>query len=417
MTALEMYQEDLSTRRDPEKRKSRQEYFILLRDTLHEELAAEGRSAFLEEMMASCSGKAMPVLEFAAIRECFAAIVDGRRMKDPSMNVPHILRGPETPLAWVDLEQHPTFQVNDPQMPEMMVRLRNVSWQLVSARDQSPEVEAQRSVSRENAGLRALIRVLEANNDDLRAERDQLRARVTELEEGVISQQLQKKADARRYKLEEALAQEMAQKRRAAEEEIHAALRRAAMEEQQAREDARREAAQEDARRAAGYDVLLGKMQAALTQQMADFRSGLQETEYRFLAQCFADLEGLVSREAPGILGDAQTHGADQTLLERLAGFSGALNAQLTRMEQALLQLGLQVIQPRPGEHFDPALHSPAAATGDDAPEEERVIARVETPGIVRVCGDGRNAVLVRAVVHTGRCGEAAAATNDDKET
>ena len=107
MTALELYREDLQTRRDPKQRTPRQEYFILLRDTLHEELAVEGRSDFLEEMISEGSGKALPVLEFAALRECFAAIVDGRRMKDATEQVPHILRGENQPLTWAELESGP----------------------------------------------------------------------------------------------------------------------------------------------------------------------------------------------------------------------------------------------------------------------------------------------------------------------
>lgn len=403
MTALELYNEDRQQRREPLKRRSRQEYFLLLRDTLHEELATEGRSEFLEEMIAQSSEKALGALEFAALRECFAAIVDGRRMKDASTHVPHILRGADQPLSWAELEGGPAFRVNDPQTAEMLIRLRNVSWQLVSARDQTPAVEAERAVNREIAGLKAVNHALESDNRALRAERDELRARIARLEEGVISRQLQNRVDARRYQLEGELKAEMEEKRRAAEGEMRQALAQAAEKEQQAREAARREAADADARRAGEYERLQAALQGALAQQLEGLQRALRGADCRFLAQCCATLWGTVTRQTTEVVGSAQAHGADEALLGRLAELSATLNAQLTRLEQALLQLGLQVYQPQPGEPYDSALHSPVSASGDDAPQGEREIAGVETPGVRLVHGNGEAEVLVRAVVRTRR--------------
>ena len=402
MTALEIWQEDRASRRDPEKRRSRQEYFILLRDALHEELAKEGRSDFLEEMIAS-GGKGLPALEFAALRECFAAIVDGRRMKDASQHVPHILRAENTPLTWADMERGPAFRVDDPKMPEMLVRLRNVSYQLANARDESHDVDARKAVERELEGLRAVNHALQEDNKGLRADRDALQERVAQLEEGVITRQLQYKVDARRHQMDAALHEEMAEKRAAAERDMHDALAAAALQEQQAREAARRKAADADARRAAAYETLRTELQTNLAKQLETLKTGMQAEDFRFLAQSYAALLGTVSRELPALLGDAPAHGADAQLLERLANLSGSVNAHMTRMEQAMLQLGLTVVCPEAGEPFDSALHSPASAAAGDAPEGERRIGTVESPAVRFVHADGTAQTLVRAVVHVRR--------------
>ena len=403
MTALELYQEDQQQRGEPYKRRSRMEYFMQLRDTLHGELTGEGRSTFLEEMIAECSGgKALQALEFAALRECFAAIVDGRPMKDVTVHVPHLLRG-DQPLTWMDMENGKAFRVKDPQMPEMLVRLRNVSWQFVSARDQTPAVEAERAISREIDALRAVNHALEEDNRSLREERDALKARVTELEEGHISRQLQNKVDARRYRMEAELKREMNEKRRVAETDIRQLFARAAADEQQAREKTRRDAAEADACRARGYEALRMALQQSLAQQLADAALSLRGTDLRFLAQCYATLYGVTVREMEALQSEAPEHGADDVLLRRLAGLGAVLLAQLDRMEQALLQLGLQVYQPGPGEPFDSALHSPANAGAGDAPESERQIVSAETPGVCLIHADGQSEVLVRAVVHTCR--------------
>ena len=402
MTALEIWQEDRAGRRDPENRRSRQEYFILLRDALHEELAKDGRSDFLEERIAA-GGKGIQALEFSALRECFASIVDGRRMKDAAHHVPHILRAENTPLTWEDMEKGSAFLVNDPKLPEMLVRLRNVSYQLANARDESHDADARKAVERELERLRAVNQALQTDNRELRAQRDALRERVTQLEEGVISQQLQYKADARRHQMEDALKREMADKRAAAEREMHDALSAAARQEQQARETIRREAEEADVRRAAVYDTLRTQLQASLEKQMETLQTSLQAEDFRFLAQSYAELQGMFSREMPALLGNAPAHGADAQLLEGLAALSASVNAHLVRLEQAMQQLGLTVAYPEKGDAFDSALHSPASAAAGDAPEGERLIEAVESPAVRFIHADGAAQTLVRAVVHTSR--------------
>lgn len=401
MTALELYQEDRQSRKGSETRRGSQEYFILLRDALYGELTDAGRSDFLEEMI-RLEGRDVPALAFAALRECYAAIVDGRRMKDASSCVPHLLKGQNMPMSWAEMDAGADFRVNDPQLRDMLPRLRYISWQLVSARDQAPSVDEKRAASREVEGFRAVSHALEKDNVQLRAERDELRRRVTELEEGVISRQLQTRVDARRYQLEDELRREMDEKRLEMERAMQQALAHAVQEDAKRREAAWQQAAEQDQRRAAGYEGQRAEMQAFFRTQMEEFLGRLGGEDHRFLAQSYAELRGVLTRELPGILAGAQVHGADNELLEALAGLNATVNDRMHRVEQALAQLGLQVFFPQEGAPFDEAAHSPEHASGvmDGCTQE---VAAVLNPGVRFVHAGGQSDTIVRALVQTRR--------------
>lgn len=408
MTALEMYREDRKNRKSPEGRMGRQEYFSLLRDTLHDELMRDGRSDFLEAMIADCTGgKPLPVLEFAALRECFAMIVDDRAMQDATQCVPHIRKGADEPLTWQELEAGASFRVDDPQMPGMLRRLRTVSSQMVSLRDETLVPQADRAAQRDIDGLKALGRLLEADNAELRRERDELRARVAELEEGVITQQLQMKLEVRRRQEETRLTEEMALRRQRAEEELRRSLNAMAVQEQEARIAADRLAAEQAAERTAEYAALragfgeqLAALQTQLEQQLTGWQHRLHGADHRFLAQSYAQLSGAVNRAMPGLLADAQATGADEGLRNGLMALNAELGAQLRQMEQAMLQLGMMVYRPRAGEAFDSRLHSPLSAGAEDVPEEQAEVGETETPGVLLMNGEAAE-TLVRAVVRT----------------
>lgn len=408
MTALEIYREDRKNKRNPEERRGRQEYFSLLRDTLHDELMRDGRSDFLEAMIADCTGgKPLPVLEFAALRECFAMIVDDRGMQDATTCVPHIRKGGDEPLTWQELESGSSFRVDDPQMPGMLRRLRTVSSQMVNLRDETLIPQADRAAQRDIEGLKALGKLLEEDNAALRKERDELRERLAEMEEGVITQQLQMKVEVRRRQEEARLAQELAHRRETAEMELRQSLADMAAREQERRIAADLFASERASERAEEYAALQSgiqeqfqALQAQLAGQLDNWRSSMHAADHRFLAQSFASLEGAVRRLMPEIMADAQLSRADERLHQGLAALNASLDAQLRQMEQALLHLGLRLYRPQPGEPFDSRLHSPVSASAQDAPEEETMIDRVESPGVLRVLGAGTE-TLVRAVVHT----------------
>ena len=91
----------------------------------------------------------------------------------------------------------------------------------------------------------------------------------------------------------------------------------------------------------------------------------------------------------------------------------GASGVDSAAMEQALLQLGLQLYTPQVGESFDSALHSPVNATGPEGQGAEREIAAVQSPGVRRIRADGQGETLVRALVHTRRRQETEPASAD----
>ena len=415
MTALELYREDRKNRKIPEGRRSRQEYFSLLRDTLHDELMRDGRSDFLEAMIADCTGgKPLPVLEFAALRECVAMVVDDRGMQDATICVPHIRKGEDEPLTWQELESGPSFRVDDPQLPGMLRRLRTVSSQMVNLRDETVIPQAERAAQRDIDGLKALGKLLEEDNAALRKERDELRERLAEMEEGIITRQLQMKMEVRRRQEEARLAQELAHRRETAERELRQSLSAMAAREQERRIAADLFASERAAERAAEYAALqsgvqerLQALQEQLAGQLEDWRSSMHASDHRFLAASFASLEGAVRRLMPEIMADAQMSCTDERLHQGLTELNATLDAQLRQLEQALLHIGLRLYRPQRGEPFDSRLHSPVSASAQDAPEEEAVIDRVETPGVLRLLANGTE-TLVRAVVHTTSRGQEA---------
>lgn len=416
MTAMEVYREDRQNRKDPQKRRTRQEYFVLLRDTLHEELMRDGRSDFLEEMLAECSGgTALRMLEFAALRECCDMIVENRPMQDASEYVPHIRSAADARMAWRELEAGVSYRVDDPGFPQMLRRLKSVSSQLVAVRDATLAPKADQALKREMDAVMVINHALEEQNAALRQERDALENRIRELEAGVINRQLQHQLTLRRQQAEADLQLEMDQRRQQAEENLQAAMDQAAARMQEdallhQRETAAR--AQEQAGVYAGMQEeirrAMQEMQDHLDQQMQGWSRQLHGADHRFLAQCAATLSMVAEKKLPRLMAGATLHGADETLLSELAELHASLNGQLAQMEQALAQLGLRMIRPAPGDAFDEKLHSPAAARAEDM-QESAVVVRRETPGVVLAGSDGQPVrTLVRAVVHIRQAGEPA---------
>lgn len=405
MTALDMYKEDRKLRRGAGGRTGRQEYFLSLRDSLHDELMREGRSDFLEAMIAECAaGKSLRALEYAALQECFAMIVDGRDMQDATQRVPHILKEGDEPLTWQELESGPAFCVVDPDTLEMLRRLRTVSNQMVSFRDETLEPQPSRAAQRDIDSLMALRRLLEADNAALRKERDELRARVTELEEGVISQQLQMKLEVRRRQAETQLEQEIVLRRQQAEETLRQSLVAMATQEQQARIAAERLASAQADSRMAQQALLQSELQAQLEElqrqldaRMSGWMNRLRGEDYRFLAMSYVEMERAVHGVLPGLSAEAAMHGANEALRGTLRELCVQMEWQLRRMEQALGQLGLRVFRPEAGEPFDSRLHSLASASAEDAPEDAAEVAALQTAGVI--IGGDEGEVLVRAVV------------------
>lgn len=414
MTAMEIYREDRQNRKNPGARLPRQEYFTLLRDTLHDELMRGGRSDFLDEMLAEASGgRALPMLEFAALRECYEMIVENQPMQDATEFVPHIYRTATERFAWRELGQS-AYRVDNPEFPQLLARLKTVSQQLVSVRDQTLVPDVNQAAQREIEGLMTLNRTMENNNTELRREREELRARIAALENGYISEQLRQRLETRRRQAESELEQELLARREEAERQLQRELAEAAETQHRARLDAEREADDMAAQRAAAYAALREEMQAQwktmqarLDSQLEGWQAQLYAADHRFLAGSCAALIAAVHRETARVLALAQQQGAESALMAEMATMQAALDTQLRQLEQAMQQMGMRVFWPEKGGDFDIRLHSPASAHAEDA-QDQMVIDRVETPGVMLMKDAAQpGEALVRAVVHTRRRSEA----------
>lgn len=398
MKAQEIYKQDMADR-ERGQAMPRQQYYAALRDALYCELMQQGYSDFLEAMLQEVrSGMTrIYVLDYAALMECHSMIVLGRDMRDAEEFVPHLHLRKEK-VRWPVLEGPGNFHMPvTPDMGEKLRQLRAVSRQLVDARDASVLPQADDAAQREIEQVHMLNKLLDERCRGLQQERDELQARVRQLEEGIISDQVRFAIDARRREEEEALRQAIQAQQEAA---------RAAYQEQFADEIAAAQTLREDAQRqtralreeAAGdYAAIRQEISAdlrqvadMLTAQIGAWQSALNRSECRMLAQAYAALYELWSEDASRLVLDAQVSAVDEDILTGLTVLRTTLGDRLHQLEQAMLRLGLTVIRPAPGDAFDKVLHLAVGAVKDGA------VARCVCPGVML---SGAQDALVRAEV------------------
>lgn len=398
MKAQEIYKQDMADR-ERGQAMPRQQYYAALRDALYCELMQQGYSDFLEAMLQEVrSGMTrIYVLDYAALMECHSMIVLGRDMRDAEEFVPHLHLRKEK-VRWPVLEGPGNFHMPvTPDMGEKLRQLRAVSRQLVDARDASVLPQADDAAQREIEQVHMLNKLLDERCRGLQQERDELQARVRQLEEGIISDQVRFAIDARRREEEEALRQAIQAQQEAA---------RAAYQEQFADEIAAAQTLREDAQRqtralreeAAGdYAAIRQEISAdlrqvadMLTAQIGAWQSALNRSECRMLAQAYAALYELWSEDASRLVLDAQVSAVDEDILTGLTVLRTTLGDRLHQLEQAMLRLGLTVIRPAPGDTFDKVLHLAVGAVKDGA------VARCVCPGVML---SGAQDALVRAEV------------------
>lgn len=398
MKAQEIYKQDMADR-ERGQAMPRQQYYAALRDALYCELMQQGYSDFLEAMLQEVRGgmTRIYVLDYAALMECHSMIVLGRDMRDAEEFVPHLHLRKEK-VRWPVLEGPGNFHMPvTPDMGEKLRQLRAVSRQLVDARDASVLPQADDAAQREIEQVHMLNKLLDERCRGLQQERDELQARVRQLEEGIISDQVRFAIDARRREEEEALRQAIQAQQEAA---------RAAYQEQFADEIAAAQTLREDAQRqtralreeAAGdYAAIRQEISAdlrqvadMLTAQIGAWQSALNRSECRMLAQAYAALYELWSEDASRLVLDAQVSAVDEDILTGLTVLRTTLGDRLHQLEQAMLRLGLTVIRPAPGDTFDKVLHLAVGAVKDGA------VARCVCPGVML---SGAQDALVRAEV------------------
>lgn len=406
MTAMEIYQEDRQNRKNPGARLPRQEYFSLLRDTLHDELMRQGHSDFLDAMLAECAeGKALPMLEFSALRECYEMIVENRPMQDASEMVPHIFRTATERFRWCDLGNG-AYRVDNPETPQLLTRLQSVSRQLVSVRDETLAPDVKRAAQREVESMMAMNRALEAENARLRKERDDMRERIARLEEGIITDQLRQRVEVRCQQAEAEWEQELRTRREEAEARFHQELAGAAEQQHLASMASNRAAEEQITRRAEAHEALrqnmrreVEEMQARLSRQLTLWQEQAFAADHRFLASSCAGLIAAAHQGTARLMAWAEQQENAAVLLPKLAAWQAALDTQARQLETALQQLGMRLFWPEEGDAFDARLHSPAAAHAElDA--AHCVISRTEVPGVMLTGRDADSSeALVRAVV------------------
>lgn len=398
MKALEIYEQDMADRGQGRAR-PRQQYYTTLRDALYCELMQQGFSDFLEEMLLALRGgmERIYVLDYAALMECHSMIVLGRDMRDAEEFVPHLhLRGERA--RWVVLEGPGNFQMPVARdMGEKLRQLRAVSRQLVDARDSSVLPQADDAAQREIEQVHMLNKLLDERCRGLQSERDELQARLRQLEEGVISEQVRYAIEARRSQEEEALRQAVAQQQEAARAAYQAQFAEEIAAGQSLREEAARQtqALREEA--AGDYAAIrqeisteMQQIAEALNAQIAAWQSALNRSECRMLAQTYTALHDLWAEDASRLVLDAQGSGLDEDFLTGLTGLRTALGDRVRQLEQAMLRLGLVVVRPAAGEDFDSALHLASGAV------KEGTVSRCIRPGVmVR----GTHEALIRAEV------------------
>lgn len=384
MKALEIYEQDILDR-EAGNPLPRQLYYAALRDALYRELMQQGYSEWLEELLLNLRDgmDKIYVVDYAALMECHSMIVSGRDMRDATEFVPHLhLRGEKA--AWSALEKPGTFLMPvKADMVEKFKQLRSVSRQLVDARDDSVMPQADDAAQREIEQVHTLNKLLDERCKALQAERDELQARLTMLEEGVITEQVRYAIEARRIQEEEALAQTYeAQKQAArdafrtqfAQEQENARLRRE--EDAKAIADMRANAAQENLTLRTTVADDLQQLARLLTAKSSEWEQALRHSECKMLAQSYAAFYTLWTQSLDQLILQAQFTGTDAAVLTHLAEFHQQMGSRLQQMETALNRLGLVILRPQQGEPYNAAYHTAIGSAGTH-------VSRCITPGVI----------------------------------
>lgn len=397
MKALEIYKQDIIDREAGEPL-PRQQYYTALRDALYRELMHQGYSEWLEEMLLSLREgmEKIYVVDYAALMECHSMIVSGRDMRDASEFVPHLhLRGEKA--VWAALDKPGSFLMPvKADMVEKFKQLRAVSRQLVDARDDSVIPQADDAVQREIEQVHTLNKLLDERCKTLQAERDELKSRLTQLEEGIITEQVRYAIEVRRIQEEEALRQSYEAQRNAAREAFRAqfaqeqsAARLRREEDMRDISDMRAKAAAENLDLRFTIEEELKQLSVLVESKATEWEQNILHSECRMLAQSYVSFHSLWTQSLDQLILQAQCAGTEGAVLTGLAEFHSQLGKCLRQMETAMARLGLVILRPEQGEPYVPAYHMSTDPTGTQ-------VARLLTPGVMV---QGAKEALLRAEV------------------
>ena len=405
MTALEIYQQDILSQ-EAGSAQPRQQYYIALRDALHQELMQDGYSELLEKLLQEIRGGDMEHLyavDYAVLMECHSMIVLGHSLRDVTEYVPHLQFRGKKP-AWADLDDPGagnTFIPVNRDIKEKLHQLRAVSRQLVDARDDTVLPQADNAAQREIDQVHTLNKMLDARCKALEEEREALQARVKFLSEGLITEQIRQAVTVRRQEAEEAIRKEYEDQKAAAE----GAFRRLFTQEQQ-NDRARLEVEERlmgDVRQAAAEDYAairrdmaadLRQLTTMLEAKSSAWDANLARSESRMLAASYVALHQTWSEGMAKLLLEAECADTPEAIRKGMADMDRQLQERIRQLEQAMVRLGLIVIRPAQGDAFNGAQHVPIGASSGAVGDS--VIRRCVNPGVMAA---GAGEAMIKAEV------------------
>ncbi len=395
MHALELYMQDKAARRNS---LPRQEYYNALLDALHAELMQDGRSDWLDALAADLEAGTMAdmyLLDFAAVMACHEMLVRGLPLRDASRYVPYTRSAEGERLAWSDMRPGGGYRMRLPDnMKKNLSELRLVAEKLPDGLEDPVAPPPERVANRHLEQSQILNRHLEQQNAALIAERNELRRRLAELQEGYISETLQFACEARRREMEAELEAQFAAERDQAAE----AFRRQYQKELLTLEGRRFEAdrlgptfvsgVQEEYRAIrAEMQGQLQRLQAHIDGQLAGWERSLFRAESRMLAQSFVSLCALNGSTLLPLLTEAQAQASP--LMPQLARLQSDFHTRLMQLEQAMVRLGLTVVRPAPGAPYDPGCHTLTGVADAAVPPAGTPIRSCVLPGVLLTREEG----------------------------
>ncbi len=398
MTALTLYTQDAALRESGAELPSRREYYTALRDALHNELSRDGYSPLLEEIFIAMRQKTITriyTLDYAALTACYSLIVSNQPLPDACEHIPYLLKSGQK-VGWdtLDLPGPHTLRITEEMLRQVRL-LRTVSRQVASARGEG-FADAEEGASRkEFEQLQSVARILNERCKSLEQEREALRKRIADLEDGLVDQQTAQLIQQRFEQAEQEMQAEYARRRQEAAKAYREQYRK-----EQARHAARleQEAAEAAALTAQAQQAYAGirrslaeetaRLEALLSAQAAKWQSALDRTEYRMLAASYTALHALLTDGLDGAVLEAACAG-DQAH-PALVALQGQARDRLRQLEQAMQRLGLAILRPEAGDAFDPVRHIPVGVAAGS--QEGRCFAFGVRPGVA-LMGEGETLI------------------------
>lgn len=374
-------------------------YYESLRSALLGELKDMGRSSLLDWLIRE-QPERTDYLTLAALKEIYGVLVMGDDLADVTAHIPRVSGRMEN-VKW-DQYQLRGVHLTE-QFWERALVTASVARQVFEARNSCVTPSADRTQQQELEEYRDALELAMRDNTELRESQDRLEQLLMTLqtENSELRQREQQRgeqarlaADAARevQRSEDAFSSHMAGRM-----EEHRLLRLEADEESARRFDAR--AAEYDQVRREMSDGIR-RMQAQMEERLYQWQSDLFAADYRMLASGYAAMYDLAEHRMNQLLTTALNCAAPHPVTDGLQEMAQLLRMQLSRMENTLQLLGLQVLRPDCGDEYDERLHMRTGViSARDASMAGAKVAKCIVPGVIRRRTGAEDEVLMRAEV------------------